>query len=459
MTTDLRFDALKEKIGGRVIQPSDLDYEEERALFNAMIEKRPAAIAKVTGPEDIAATIRFARDHDVPLAVRSGGHSVAGYSLVEDGLVIDVRPLSSIEVDPDRRVARVGAGVTWGEFDKANQEYGLATTGGRVTTTGVAGYTLHGGNGWCDRTFGLAVDNLLSVDLVTADGRQVTASADENPELFWALRGGGGNFGVATSFTFKLYDVGNVYAGLFLFEADRIGEEVTRAYRDLMDEAPRELGGGMLWMYAPPEEEIPNHIRNRLCVGMAFCYVGDPMEGERLAEPLRAFKPDLDLVGHVPYAEFNSSLDDPPGLRNYWTADYLKDFGDDALTVFIEHSREVPEGTSIQSAMLPGGGAVRDVGEDETPLTSRDADWHMHPFCLWENPEDDERCIAWARGIRQAMKPFTTGGVYLNFIGDEGQDRVIAAFGEEKYRRLAKIKAEWDPDNIFRSNQNIKPQK
>jgi FAD/FMN-containing dehydrogenase len=443
---------------GRVLQPSDAEYESERALFNAMIETRPAVIAKVTGPEDVRTAIRFARDLDLPIGVRSGGHSVAGHSLVQDGLVIDVRPLKSIKIDPQRRIARVGAGVNWGELDRANQEHGLATTGGRVTTTGVAGYTLGGGNGWLDRTFGLAVDNLLSVELVTADGRQVTASAEEHPELFWALRGGGGNFGVATSFTFRLFEVDIVYAGLLLFDAER-GEEVTRTYRDLMDQAPRELGGGMLWMNAPAEEGIPEHLHNRLAVGIAFCYVGDPEDGEWHMEVLRAHRPDLDTVGPVPYVEFNSSLDDPPGLRNYWTAEYLDRFGDDALSLFVEHSQQVPPGTNVQSAMFPWGGAVKDVGEDDTPLTSRNAGWHCHPFCIWERPEDDERCIGWARGLRDAIRPFATGGVYLNFIGDEGRDRVVAGFGEAKYERLSRIKADWDPDNVFRGNQNIRPRK
>jgi FAD/FMN-containing dehydrogenase len=443
---------------GPVLTPSHPTYEQERSLFNAMIEKRPSLIAKVTGAEDVAAAIRFARDRDLPLAARSGGHSVAGHSLVQDGLVIDVRLLKSIEIDPDKREARVGAGVTWGEFDRANQRHGLATTGGRVTTTGVAGYTLGGGNGWLDRSFGLAVDNLLSVDLVTADGRIVTASADDNPELFWALRGGGGNFGVATSFRFRLFPVGTVYAGLFLFEAERAGEDVTRTYRDLMDQAPRELGGGVLWLYAPAEEFVPEHLHNRLTVGVVLCHVGDLAEGERYAGMLRAHKPDLDGVGPVPYADFNGSLDDPPGLRNYWTAEYLDRFDDAVLSTFVEHSLRIPAGTHTQSAMLPYGGAVRDVGEDDTPLTGRHADWHLHPFCLWERPEDDDRCIGWARGIRAAMRPFATGAVHLNFIGDEGQDRVVAAYGRKKYERLARIKAEWDPDNVFRSNQNIRPE-
>lgn len=458
MSGNQDFGALRETLRGDVIEPTDTSYEEERALFNAMIETRPAAIAKVAGPEDSASAIRFARDNDIPIGVRSGGHSVAGHSLVESGLVIDVRPLKSIEVDPEKRTARVGGGVAWGEFDKATQEHGLGTTGGRVTTTGVAGYTLGGGNGWIDRTFGLAVDNLLSVDLVTAEGKQVTANAEENPELFWALRGGGGNFGVATSFTFRLHPLATVYAGLMLFDAERVGEEVTRTYRDLMDDAQRELGGGMLWLSPPAEEEIPPELHDRLAVGVVFCYVGDAAKGQKLAESLRGHQPELDAVDTVPYAEFNSSLDDPPGLRNYWTAEYLEELSDDALKVFVEHSLEMPIGTNTQSAMLPWGGAVQDVGEDDTPLTSRHANWHAHPFCLWPSEDRDAECMGWGRGIRDALRPFSTGGVYLNFIGNEGQDRVVAAYGEQKYERLARIKAEWDPDNVFRrGNQNILP--
>jgi FAD/FMN-containing dehydrogenase len=452
-----RFERLREALGGEVIEPADPRFEDERAVFNAMVETRPAAIARVTSPADVTAAIRFARDHDLPIAVRSGGHSVAGHSLVEGGLVIDVRPMGSIAVDPSARTVRVGGGASWGAVDAATQEHGLATTGGRVTTTGVAGYTLGGGNGWLDRPFGLAVDNLLSVDLVTADGRQVTASADEHPELFWALRGGGGNFGVATSFMFRLHEVGTVYAGLFLFDAARVGAEVTRVYRDLMDAAPRALGGGMLWLHAPPEEFVPEHLHGKLCTAIAFCHVGDLAAGEKLAEPLRAFAPDLDAVEPQPYATFNGSLDDPPGLRNYWSAEYLEHWTDEALQVFVDLSFQVPSGTGVQSAMLPWGGAVQDVDDDETPLTGRHANWHAHPFCLWEDPADDERCIGWGRAMRDAMKPFSTGAVYLNFIGDEGEDRVVAAFGAEKYKRLARIKAEWDPDNVFRGNQNIKP--
>ena len=454
-----RFSSLQTALKGTVLEPSEPGFEDARVLFNTMITTRPAAIAQVADAADIAAAIRFARDHDLRLSVRSGGHSVAGHSLVENGLVIDTRRLASIEVDPAARTVRVGGGASWGPVDRATQAHGLATTGGRVTTTGVAGYTLGGGNGWLDRTFGLAVDNLLSADFVTADGRQVTASADENPDLFWAIRGGGGNFGVATSFTFRLYPVGTVYAGIWLFIAEHgdRGDRITRTCREVMDAAPDALGGGLLWQRIPPDPAVPSELHHRLCVGVVVCHVGDPVEGERLMAPVRAFKPDLDGVGVVPYADFNGSLDDPPGYRNYWTAEYLRSFDDEVVAVYLDHSRRLPHGTRTSSFIVPAGGAVRAVGDDDTPLTSRQASWHIHPFGIWKDPSQDADCIGWARGIRAAMQPFATGGVYLNFIGNEGEDRVVAAFGRQKYERLARIKASWDPENVFHGNQNIKP--
>jgi FAD/FMN-containing dehydrogenase len=457
--TSRRFTTLRDQLHGDLLLPSDPRFEAARGLFNTMIETRPTAIAEVASPADVIAAIRFARDHDVPLAVRSGGHSVAGHSLVENGLVIDMRRIASIAVDPTARTVRVGGGALWGPVDKAAQVHGLATTGGRVTTTGVAGYTLGGGNGWADRAMGLAVDNLLSVDLVTADGRQVTASRDEHPDLFWALRGGGGNFGVATSLTFRLHEVGNVYGGLWIFTADDgdRGDRITRTYRDVMDAAPRGMGGGIIWQRVPPDPPVPADLHNRLCVLIVVCHVGDPAEGERLMAPIRAFGPDLDGVGVMPYAEFNGSLDDPPGFRHYWSADYVRDFTDEAVEVFVDRSRRLPLETRTMSAIFPAGGAVKDVAEDDTPMTGRSANWHLHPFAAWDGPSRDAECIAWARGSRAAFRPFATGGVYLNFIGNEGQDRVVAGYGRAKYDRLARIKAEWDPDNVFHGNQNIKP--
>ena len=442
---------------GRLIRPESADYDEARTLYNSMIDKRPALIAQCTDPEDVAAALRFGRENGLEIAVRAGGHSVAGASLCDDGLVIDVRPMNDIEIDPIGRTARVGAGCTWSEFDRAAQEHGLATTGGRVSTTGVAGLTLGGGSGWLERQHGLACDNLLAVELVTADGELIIASAEEHADLFWALHGGGGNFGVATAFTFRLHSVGpDVLAGLLLYEAER-GAELMRLLRDVLADAPEEFGPALGYLTVPVDDELPAELHNRLVSALVFCWSGPIEEGETLIAPFRALEPLADLVGVVPYADFQCSIDDPPGYRNWWTAEYLHVVTDEAIDVIHAHSLQIPTPGPAQSFIVPWGGAVARVGEDDTPLTQRDASWVVHPFALWEDEADDEKVIGWARAFRDDIARHASGGVYLNFIGDEGEDRVRAAFGPEKYRRLADIKARYDPDNVFRGNQNIRP--
>jgi FAD/FMN-containing dehydrogenase len=442
---------------GRVIVPSDAGYDEARALFNAMIDRRPAVIAQCESPADVAAAVRFGRENGLPTAVRSGGHSVAGMSTVDDGLVVDVRNMKAIEVDPADRRVRCGAGVTWGELDTATQEHGLATTGGRVSTTGVAGFTLGGGSGWLERKYGLACDNLIAVELVTAAGEHLRASEGENQDLFWALHGGGGNFGVATAFELALHPVGPlVMAGLMVWPGER-GREVTQLMRELMESGPEELALAVVFLTGPPEEFVPAELQGQLCCGAAFLWAGEnPDDGEPYARRFRDIEPAVDLVGPMPYGEFNRMIDDPPGLRNYWTADYLAGLSDEAIDVFASHSEEMPVPSACQSIMFPWGGQVARVSPDATPMAQRDATWVSHPFALWEDAADDERHLAWARGISAALKPFSTGGTYLNFIGNEGQDRVRAAFGDN-YDRLAQIKAQYDPDNFFRFNQNIEP--
>src|SRR4051794_23203055 len=454
---DMALRDLREHVEGRVIAPGDGDYDEARALFNAMIDKRPAAIAQCSGIEDVRAAVRFARENDIPTAVRGGGHSVAGMSTVEDGLVIDVRNLKGASVDPAARTVRCGAGLTWAEFDAATQEYGLATTGGRVSTTGVSGLTLGGGSGWLERKYGLTCDNLLAVELVTADGELIRASESEHPDLFWALHGGGGNFGVATAFEFQLYPLGpNVLAGLMLWPGER-GREVVELMRETMDGAPDELALATVYLTGPPEPFVPEHLQGKLCTALAFLWAGDSMEdGERHATRFRELRPAVDLVGAIPYTQFQSMIDDPPGLRNYWTGDYLSDLPDQAVDVFVSHSGTMPVPSAAQSILFPWGGAVARVSERDTPMSQRDAAWVCHPFVLWENAADDERHIAWGRGLSADMKQFASGGVYLNFIGDEGIDRMRAAFGPS-YDRLARVKATYDPDNFFSRNQNIRP--
>ena len=450
-------DELKDGFQGRVIVPEDDGYDEARTLFNAMIDKRPAVIAQCESADDVAAAVRFGRERGLPTAVRSGGHSVAGMSTVDDGLVVDVRRMKAIEVDPAARTARCGTGLTWGEFDQATQEHGLATTGGRVSTTGVAGFTLGGGSGWLERKCGLACDTLIAVELVTADGEHVRASESENPDLFWALHGGGGNFGVATAFEFTLHPVGPiVMAGLMLWPGER-GRDVTEAVREVTESAPDELATAVVYLSGPPEEFVPPELQGQLCCGAAMFWGGEnPEDGEPYAARLRELAPAVDLVGPMPYAEFQRMIDDPPGLRNYWTGDYLDELSDGAIDVFASHSERMPVPSACQSILFPWGGQVARVSADETPMAQRSAGWVAHPFVLWESAEDDERHIAWGRGISADMKRFASGGVYLNFIGDEGQDRVRDAFGDS-YDRLAQIKAQYDPDNFFRLNQNIKP--
>jgi FAD/FMN-containing dehydrogenase len=454
---DASLRVLERSLAGRLIRPDGGDYDEARTLFNAMVDKRPAVIAQCAGPEDVAAALRLGRERGLEIAVRAGGHSVAGTSLCDDGLVIDVRPMRQVEVDPARRTARVGAGCTWSELDRATQEHGLATTGGRVSSTGVTGLTLGGGSGWLERRHGLACDNLVSVELVTADGAPITASEGEHPELFWALHGGGGNFGVVTALTFRLHPVGpEVLAGLLLYDAER-GHDLLRLTRDFMADAPDEFGPALAYLTVPPEEELPAHLHDRLGVAIVLCYTGPVADGERLIEPFRALGPAADLVGPVAYADFQCSIDDPPGYRNWWTAEYLHEVTDEAIDVIHAHALRTPTPAPAQSFIVPWGGAVARVGEDQTPLTQRDATWVVHPFALWADPAADDAVIGWARGFRDAVRPFASGGTYLNFIGDEGEDRVRAAFGEQKYRRLTAIKARYDPGNLFRGNQNIKP--
>jgi FAD/FMN-containing dehydrogenase len=449
------FDSLRASVSGGVVTPEDAQYEATRELFNAMIVKRPAAIARCATSGDVAASVAFARQHDLDVAVRAGGHSVAGHSLCDGGLVIDVRPMKGIVIDPARKTARVGAGVTWGEFDTAAQEHGLVTTGGRVSTTGVAGFTLGGGSGWIERSFGLACDNLISVDLVTADGEAVTANESQHTDLFWALHGGGGNFGVATSFEFRLHDLGPiVLAGLMIWDGN-VGRDVALAFRDWVAAVPDEMGTGLVYLTGPPEEFVPEHLQGRTCIGLAVCYTGDMAEGERVLAPMRALAPEVDLVGEMPYAAFNSMLDDPPGKRNYWSAEYMASLPDDAVDVFVKYAANLAS-PFTQHIMLPWGGQVARVSAADTPMTQRGAAWITHPFAVWEGEENDDANIRWAREYIADMRPFATGGVYLNFIGDEGQDRVRAAYGDN-YDRIATIKGQYDPANIFRGNQNIEP--
>ncbi|GAA2150257.1 FAD-binding oxidoreductase [Nocardioides koreensis] len=437
------------------IGPGDASYDEQRALFNSMIDKRPRLIGSCETTADVKSALDRARREGLEVAIRSGGHSVAGQSTNDNGLVIDLRAMKGVEIDPQRRRARVAGGCTWAEFDAAAQRHGLATTGGRVSTTGVAGLTLGGGSGWLERKHGLACDNLVAVEMVTADGRELRADDSQHQDLLWASKGGGGNFGVVTALEFALHPVGpTILGGLMAWPGDAAAQ-ISRAYRDWADVAPDELGSGLVLLSGPPEEFIPPHLQNQPMVAIAVMWSGDIAEGTDFLQPLRFFEPDLDVVGPMPYAELQSMIDDPPGLRQYWSADYHDTFPDEALELYLEAgaNRASP---ITQHLLLPWGGVLSDIDEDSTPLAQRHARWVTHPFATWEDAADDAANIAWVKDYRAANAPYTTGGVYLNFIGDEGSERISAAFGA-KLDRLAAIKAEYDPGNIFAGNQNIQP--
>jgi FAD/FMN-containing dehydrogenase len=448
--------SLRERLGGFVLTPGEAGYDDARAIFNSMIDRRPALIAQCASRDDVITALGFARERGLEVAVRSGGHSVAGAGLCEGGVVIDLRLMSAVEVDAEAGTARVAGGATWSDIDRACEPYGLATTGGRVSTTGVSGLTLGGGSGWLERKFGLACDSLLSVELVTADGRTVVASEDENAELFWALHGGGGNFGIATELTFRLQSLPEATFGLLLWPSEA-GPDLVRCYRDLIaGGAPDELGGGIFYITGPPEEFVPEHLVGALVLAVAVVFAGGEAATRDAIRPLLDLRPAGEMLAELPYAEIQCALDDPPGYRNYWSAEHLAELPDAAIDLFCARAEDMIVPSPSQHVLLPWGGAVARQSGD-WPLPHRRAAWVVHPFGLWEDPDDDERGIAWSKALCADMRPFATGDVYLNFIGNEGQDRIIAGFGRENYERLSAVKAQYDPQNIFRVNHNIKP--
>jgi FAD/FMN-containing dehydrogenase len=448
-------DALREGFAGDVLADGEPGYEDARAIFNSMIAKRPAAIAQCEGAEDVRAALAFALDDGLEVAVRGGGHSVAGACLAEGGLTIDLRRMNAARVDPGARTIAVQGGAAWGDFDRACQPHGLAATGGRVSTTGVAGLALGGGSGWVERKFGLACDNLLAVELLTADGRLVRASEDENPELFWALHGGGGNFGIATELTFRLHEMPAFTAALMLW-SPQAGPELTRAYRAFVEAAPDDVGGGLIYLTGPPEEFVPEHLHDRLAVAVLVTYTGPEAEAREAMAPLLALEPEGQMIAEMPYAELQSMLDDPPGYRNYWSAEYLNELPDAAIDAFCARAEGIIIPSPTQHIIFPWGGAVS-RGAAGSPMATREAPWVVHPLTMWEDPADDERAIQWTRDVRADVQPWATGATYLNFVGDEGEERIVSGYGRENYERLAAVKAEYDPEDVFRLHHPIRP--
>jgi FAD/FMN-containing dehydrogenase len=441
------------------IKPGDAQYDEARSVFNGMIDRRPAVIMRCESADDVVSVVNYARDSGMPLSVYGGGHSVTGAAVVDDGVVCDLRGMKGIEVDPDARTVRAEAGLNWGEFDAATQEHGLAVTGGRVPDTGIAGLALGSGSGWLERKLGFTCDNLVKAEVVTADGRKVVASADENPELFWGLRGGGGNFGIVTAFHLRLHPIGPTVLGGMLAWPASMGGEVVRMYRDLVQDAPDDFGSAVAFITAPPEEFVPEPARGQPAVGMIVCWAGDLEEGERFLAPVRAFGPPaVDLVSAMPYVAVQQLLvaANPRGKRNYWTAEFLAEFPDEAIDAWVSRASQ-PISPFSQMIILAGGGAISRVPDDADAFGERHAPFNIHMLSMWDAEEHDAANIAYTKEIAAAMQPWTTGAVYLNFIGDEGEERVRSSFGPEKFARLQALKKEWDPNNLFRHNQNIPP--
>lgn len=445
-------------VTGRVIGPDDPEYDEARAVWNGMVEKSPGAIVRCASTSDVVEAIRFAREYDLPLAVRSGGHNVAGKSVCDDGVVVDLSEMNDVSVDPAARIGRVGPGATWGEFDAAAQEHGLATTGGIISTTGVGGLTLGGGIGYLARTYGLALDNLRAVELVTADGDVVTASEDEHPGLFWGVRGGGGNFGVVTAMEFDLHEVGpEVYAAQAFYPVSQ-ARDVLEFYREFTADAPDEVSCYAFVAHVPPTEPFPEAAHGDVTFALVAAYSGDAADGTELLAPIEAFgDPIFRHVGPMPYVALQQSFDAgaPKGMRAYWKAHYVDQITDESIETVLENVGSLP-GPLTLVAFEPMGGAIARVDSSATAYPHRDAGYNFGIFGGWLDPDDDEAVVEWTREFHEAMTPYATGGVYANYLDSDESDRVSNAFGEN-LARLAELKAEWDPENVFRLNQNVEP--
>jgi FAD/FMN-containing dehydrogenase len=448
--------ALATAMRGPVIQPGDPSYEEARELYNAMIDKRPALIAQCVNVADVIAAVNFARDNGVLVAIRGGGHNGPGLGSVDDGLVIDLSPMNGVRVDPVARTARVEGGATLGDLHHATNVFGLATPSGIISTTGVGGITLGGGLGHLTRQLGLAIDNLLEADVVLADGSFVTASETENPDLFWALRGGGGNFGVVTSFVFKLHPLPTLTAGPMLWPLER-SAEVLRWYRDFIRQAPHDLNGFFAFLTVPPAAPFPEALWGHKMCGVIWAYTGDTPD-ETFA-PIRAQfgPPALDWVGPISHPALNSMFDGlyPAGDQWYWKADFVKEIPDEAVDIHVQYGAALPTWKSTMH-LYPIDGVAGDVDKDATAWNSRDAHWGMVIVGVSPDPADNEPMIEWARSYWRDLHPYSAGGAYVNMMMEEGDDRVRASYGDH-YDRLAQIKAKYDPGNLFRVNQNISP--
>ena len=450
--------AFRASLRGGLIEPGDPNYDTARKVYNAMIDRHPRLIAGCAVVADVMAAVRFGREQKLLVSIRGGGHNAGGLGVCDDGLVIDLSPMNYVRVDPKKRTVQVGGGALWRDVDHATHAFGLAVPAGIISTTGVAGLTLGGGIGYLTRRYGLTIDNLLAVEMVLADGRFVTASVKENADLFWAVRGGGGNFGVVTSFLFKGQRVHTVYGGPILWPLGNAAE-IMRWYREFIAKAPDDLYGFFAFLTVPPAAPFPEHLHNKKMCGIVWCYTGPIKKAEKVFKPIRSFKaPALDMVGPIPHPVLQSMHDGfyPPGQQWYWKADFVRTLSDEAIAIHVKHAANLP---SMQSTMhlYPINGAASRVKNSATPWCYRDATWSSVIVGVDPDPANKERISRWAKEYWSALHPYSAGGAYVNFMMEEGEDRIRATYGKN-YDRLAKIKKRYDPGNLFRVNQNIKPQ-
>ncbi len=443
---------------GQLITPADANYDEARTIYNAMIDKRPALIARCQDAADVIAAVNFARENHLDVAIRGGGHNGAGLALVDDGLVIDLSPMKGIHVDPEARTVQVEAGCTWADVDNATHAFGLAVPSGIISTTGVGGLTLGGGLGYLSRKYGLTIDNLLAVDMVLADGRLVHASQDENPDLFWAVRGGGGNFGVVTSFLFQGQPVGMVYGGPIIWPVDQ-AEEVLRWYLDFIADAPEDISAWFGFHKVPTGSPLPQQLHGASGCAICFCYTGPLDKAEEVFAPIRAVgKPVFDHAGPLPFPALQSAFDNiyyPPGLQWYWKADFVNSVPDEAINLHMRYGANLPSELCTMH-LYPINGAVHRVGTTDTAFSYRDVTFASVIVGVDADPANAEHVSRWAKEYWSALHPYSAGGAYANMMMEEGHERVEASY-RDNYPRLVAIKNRYDPDNLFHVNQNIKP--
>ncbi len=456
-THDLDASALKANFRGEIIPRDSAGYDAARKVYNGMIDKHPALIARCADVADVMAAVNFGRENNLLVSIRGGGHNAGGLGICDDGLVIDLSLIRYVQVNPEARTVRVGGGSTWGDVDHATHAFGLAVPSGIISTTGVGGLTLGGGLGHLSRKCGLAIDNLIGADVVLADGRFVTAYEQQNQDLLWALRGGGGNFGVVTSFVYKAHPIHTVYAGPMLWELEQ-ASEVMQWYREVITRAPDDLNGFFAFLVVPPGPPFPEHLHNKKMCGVVWCYTGPLEQAEAAFKPIRGFlTPALDLVGPIPHPALQSMFDAlyVPGMQWYWKADFVKELSDEAIRRHVKHGSQLPTMHSTMH-LYPINGAASRVGKHETAWSYRDATWAEVIVGVDPDPANRGRITEWARSYWEETHPYSAGGAYVNFMMEEGEERVKASY-RDNYERLAAIKRKYDPTNFFRVNQNIKP--